>query len=83
VPITSLRGYKRALKKHSKRNIEQLVASIQTFGFVQPIVVDAGGEIIAGHGLLAAAKQAGFREVPVIRLEHLDEAAVRALRIAL
>ena len=51
LPIENLRAYKRALRTHSPAHIEQLEASIQAFGFVQPILIDADGEIVGGHGM--------------------------------
>jgi DNA modification methylase len=83
VPVDTLKAYKRALRTHSPAHIEQLEASIQAFGFVQPILVDAEGEIVGGHGIFEAARKAGYRSVPVLRLSHLSEAEKRTLRIAL
>jgi hypothetical protein len=83
VPIAGLTPYGRELRKHSKRQIEQLAESVAAFGLVQPILIDGHGEIIAGHGLVEAARKAGYSAVPVVRLEHLDEPAKRALRISL
>jgi hypothetical protein len=40
------------------------------------------GELIAGHGRVLAATMLGLKDVPVIRLAHLDEAERRAYRIA-
>src|SRR5215213_4299588 len=39
-------------------------ASLQQFGFVSPLLVDADGELIAGHGRLEAAKQLGCGRCP-------------------
>ena len=39
--------------------------------------------LIDGHALLEAAKALGLSEVPVVRATHLDEAEVKALRLAL
>ncbi|MGO4386767.1 site-specific DNA-methyltransferase [Microvirga sp. 2YAF29] len=83
VPIDSLKAYRRALRTHSTSHVEQLEASIQAFGFVQPILVDADGEIVGGHGIFEAARNAGYSSVPVVRLTHLDDAQKRTLRIAL
>jgi len=69
-------------RKHSPKQISQIADSIHTFGFVAPLIVDATSEIIAGHGRLAAAKQLGLKTVPVVQIEHLSQAQVRALRIA-
>src|SRR4051794_34357394 len=41
VPVTSLKRYKRALRQHSPEHIQQLAASLQAFGFVTPIIIDA------------------------------------------
>lgn len=37
---------------HPKRQVEQIAASIRAFGFANPILIDAEGTIIAGHGRL-------------------------------
>lgn len=65
-----------------KRQTEQIAASIREFGFANPILIDADGVIIAGHGRLLAAKSLGMTEVPTIVLPHLSDAQKRALRIA-
>ena len=81
-PVDELTPDPRNPRRHPKRQIEQLIASITTFGFTNPILIDADGLVIAGHGRLEAAKAAGMREVPTIVLDGLDEAHKRALRIA-
>ena len=83
VPIASLKPYGRKLKRHTKAHIAQLAQSIAAFGLVQPVLIDADGEIIAGHGVMEAARACGFDMIPVVRLDHLDEPQKRALRIAL
>jgi DNA modification methylase len=62
--------------------VKQIAASIREFGWTNPILVDATGTIIAGHGRLAAAKELGLSEVPVVRLGHLSDAQRKALVIA-
>ena len=69
-------------RTHSREQVAQIAASIREFGFVNPILVGADGEIIAGEGRLRAARTLGMREVPVIVLEHLSEVQRRALAIA-
>lgn len=73
---------RRNARSHSRRQIEQIVASIQSFGFTNPILIDAEGSIIAGHGRLQAAKIIGMPEVPTILLRGLTDAQKRALRLA-
>jgi ParB-like chromosome segregation protein Spo0J len=42
----------RNARTHPKRQIDQLKASIEAFGFTNPILADPEGHIIAGHGRL-------------------------------
>lgn len=67
---------------HSETQVEQLVRSIQEFGFVNPILIDGKNVIVAGHGRLLAAMQLGMPDVPVIQLSHLSERQRKALTIA-
>lgn len=67
------RAYPGNPRTHSKKQIEQIAASIQRFGFTSPLLVSDDLEIIAGAGRLLAARQLGLERVPVIRLAHLDE----------
>src|SRR5271169_503784 len=67
----------RNARTHPKRQIEQLKASIEAFGFTNPILADPEGRIIAGHGRLQAARLFGLTEVPVITLTGLSETQKR------
>jgi DNA modification methylase len=69
-------------RSHRPRQIRQIARSIIEFGFLVPILIDASGKVIAGHGRLLAARQLGWREVPTIQLHHLSEAQARAFMIA-
>src|SRR5215831_18452777 len=81
-PVGDLIPDPRNARTHSKRQIDQLKASIEAFGFTNPILADPEGHIIAGHGRLQAARAMGLAEVPTITLSGLSEAQKRALRIA-
>lgn len=48
--INQIKPYKNNPKLHSKHQIKQIVDSIKEFGFVNPVLLDENGEIIAGHG---------------------------------
>ena len=69
-------------RRHSAKQIRQIASSIEAFGFNVPILVDGDGNVIAGHGRLAAARRLGFGEIPAIRLESLSEPQKRAFMIA-
>jgi hypothetical protein len=72
----------RNARTHPKRQIDQIKASIEAFGFTNPILADPDGHIIAGHGRLQAARALGLTEVPTVILSGLSEPQKRALRIA-
>jgi DNA modification methylase len=82
IAVDRVRGYRLNARRHSKKQVRQLAASIRTFGFVVPVLIDADGVLIAGHGRVQAAELIGLPAVPVIRLTHLTDAEARALRIA-
>ena len=81
-PVAQLVPYAANARTHSEQQIAQIAASITEFGFTNPILTGADNIIIAGHGRLLAAQKLGIDKVPVIVLEHLDEAQRRALVIA-
>jgi len=69
-------------RTHSESQIKQIAASIREFGFTNPILIDEGGTIVAGHGRLVAAQLLGLDEVPTITLEGLTDAQRKAYVIA-
>jgi ParB-like chromosome segregation protein Spo0J len=82
IAVDALKPSARNARAHSKKQIRQIADSITAFGFLVPLLIDDGGNIIAGHGRYAAAVVLGLREVPVIRVEGLSEAKRRALALA-
>lgn len=79
---TSLIPYIGNARVHSEHQLDQIVASIREFGFVNPVLVDGKGVIIAGHGRVEAARRIGMDKVPVIELGDLSERQRKALTIA-
>ena len=59
-----------------------MAASIQEFGFRQPIVVDEDGVIICGHTRCKAAQKLGLEKVPVHVAKDLTPEQIKAYRIA-
>ena len=80
--LDALIPYARNSRTHSDEQIAQVAASIREFGFTNPVLIDADGGIIAGHGRVMAARKLGLAEVPCVRLAHLTEAQRRAYVIA-
>lgn len=81
MPIGKLTMYARN-PRHNDGNVDAIAASIKEFGWTQPIVADAEGVVIAGHTRLKAAKQLGFKKVPVYTAKDWTEAQVKAYRLA-
>jgi ParB-like chromosome segregation protein Spo0J len=81
-PVERLVPYERNARTHSPQQVAQIAASISEFGFLNPILVDSKDGIIAGHGRLAAAKDMGLVEVPVVVLDHLTPAQRKAYVLA-
>jgi DNA modification methylase len=73
---------RRNARKHSKRGIGQLALSISTFGFIVPVLIDSEGNVLAGHGRLAAAEKLGYTQIPAIRTDHLTPAQAKAFALA-
>ncbi|MEM7523246.1 MAG: DNA methyltransferase [Pseudomonadota bacterium] len=69
-------------RTHSSEQIERLAGAIGELGWTAPLVTDADGVLIAGHGRLLAAKRLGLSDVPVVRRADLDPLEVQALVIA-
>lgn len=69
-------------RTHSDEQIAQVAASINEFGFTNPLLIDESGSIIAGHGRLLAAQRLKLDEVPTITLTGLSEAQRKAYIIA-
>jgi DNA modification methylase len=61
--------------------IDKVAASIDEYGWRQPIVVDAHGVIAVGHTRWLAARKLGLGRVPVHVAEGLTPAQVRAYRL--
>lgn len=72
VPINSLNEAVYNPRIIDKKEFAGLVASIKTFGLVDPIIINGDNTIIGGHQRRRAALTAGYDEVPCIRL-HLDK----------
>jgi DNA modification methylase len=80
--ISDLKPHATNARTHSKRQIRQIADSLEQFGFTNPVLVSDDGEIVAGHGRVAAAKLLGLEEVPTLALSHLSPTERRAYVIA-
>lgn len=82
IATDALIPYARNSRTHSPEQVAQIAASIQEYGFTNPVLVDANNTLIAGHGRVMASQQLGLATVPAIRLAYLTDAQRRAYVIA-
>ena len=80
--VSVLIPYVNNSRTHSETQVNQICASINEFGFTNPLLIDEKDNIIAGHGRLLASKKLNMEEVPCIVLEGLTEAQKKAYIIA-
>ena len=81
-PIEHLKPDPANPRLHSKKQIRQIAKSIETFGFNVPVLVDGELNVVAGHGRILAASALRMTRVPIVCLDHLAPAQIRAFMIA-
>lgn len=82
IPPSSLTPYDGNPRIHTDAQIQKLSASIQEYGVVLPVLVDAGNVIIAGHAVVRACEGLQIPEIPCVRATHLTEAQKHAYILA-
>jgi len=50
-------------------DIQSLMDSLQKYGLINPIVLTQKNQLIAGHRRLTAARNLGWKKVPVVKLD--------------
>ena len=81
VDIKSIKMYSGNAKLHPAEQIQQIKNSILEFGFRDPIAV-WNNTIVEGHGRLLAARELGYKELPIIRLDDLSDEQRKAYCLA-
>lgn len=81
-PTSELVPYAGNAKIHTDEQVAQIAASIEEFGFNDPIGIwhdgDGAPVIVEGHGRVLAANLLGIAELPTIALDHLSDEQRRA-----
>src|ERR1700730_18521383 len=81
-PIERLIPYANNARLHSEADLDKLAAAIRKWGWTNPVLVDEEGNLLAGHGRVAAAPRAGATSIPVIVARGWSEDEKRAYRLA-
>ena len=82
ISVDELIPYVSNARTHSDKQIDQIAASMNEWGWTNPILVDEAGMIIAGHGRLEAARKLGYSEAPVMTAKGWTESQKKAYVLA-
>ena len=80
--VKNIIDYEHNSRTHSKEQVQEVIDSINEFGYTNPILVDENNVIIAGHCRVAAAKKLKLDEIPTIVIDGLTDVQKAALVIA-
>jgi DNA modification methylase len=64
--VSDLKPDPKNARTHSDAQVQQIIRSIEEWGWTNAILVDEENSVLAGHGRLQAAQKMGLDEVPVI-----------------
>jgi site-specific DNA-methyltransferase (adenine-specific) len=76
IDITDISQDPANVRKHSRRNLDAIKASLRAFGQQKPIVIDSRNIILAGNGTYEAAKELGWPEIQIVRTTLAGSSAV-------
>lgn len=79
--VKDLTPYAKNAKKHDRRQIDNVAASIRQYGWRQPIVIDKDNVVVIGHCRLLAAEKLQLDQVPCVVADDLTEEQIKALRL--
>src|SRR5262245_17598198 len=81
VKLDELRPHPPNYHAHPDDQLDHLVQSIREHGVYRNVVIAKDGTILAGHGVVEAARRDGMSELPVVRLPVAPDspAALRVL----
>lgn len=81
VAPAELEPHPRNYRTHPREQIRQIIASIESAGFYRNVVATRRGNVIlAGHGVVQAAREMGLERVPVAFVD-VDPDSPAALRV--
>ena len=83
VALAGLKPHPRNYRSHPDKQLEHLVASQEQFGVYKPLVIAQDGTVLAGHGVMLAAKQRGEETIACVRmpLKPNEPAALKLMAV--
>lgn len=82
IAIDTLKAHPRRTRTHDERQITAIMGSFNTFGFLNPIVVDETNAVLAGDARVEAARRLGIKSLPAVRVDYLSDEEKRGYKIA-
>jgi ParB-like chromosome segregation protein Spo0J len=79
--LEEIKPFEKNPKIHTEEQVDKICESINRFGFINPIVIDSNGIIIAGHGRSLAAQKLKLKEVPTIQVDNLSQKEIDTFRV--
>lgn len=79
-PLDTLKPHERNYQTHPDDELEHIIESIRTHGFYRNVVLARDGTILAGHGVVQAARKMGLSHIPAIRTDYAPDDP-RALKL--
>lgn len=80
VRVSKLKPHPKNYRKHPPEQLRHIMASLKQHGFYRNVVVAKDWTILAGHGVVLAAKKLKLDTVPVVRLDVSSRSA-KALKL--
>lgn len=80
VHVSELKPHHRNYRSHPEDQLEHISASIQKHGLYRNVVIARDGTILAGHGVVEAARRVGIEDIPVYRYD-IDPESVEAIEV--
>jgi len=79
--IGKIKEYERNNKKHWKAQVEKIKKSILENEYINPVIIDEKGVILAGHWRIRAIRLLKWEEVQVLQIKWLDEKQKKKYRL--
>ena len=80
IAVEKLKPHPRNYRTHPDDQLEHIIKSIKDHGFYRNVVAGRDWTILAGHGVVQAARKMKIETVPVIQLD-LDPLSPKALKL--
>lgn len=80
--IADLKHPEKNIRKHPRKQLDEMRRSINMFGQFRPVVIDETNTILAGNGLVIAMREMGEETVDVLKYDNLTKNQKKKLMIA-